>query len=47
MSRSATCKRLNELGQSVEVAEINCKHTVKPIVQESCNDDITCPGEVT
>ena len=45
MSRTVLCKRLNELGQYVEVAEINCKHKVKPVLEESCNDDITCPSK--
>lgn len=45
ITRTLSCKRLNNDGQYSPVPKIFCQNAVKPPVAEKCNYDIPCFGK--
>ncbi|KAL9963798.1 hypothetical protein ACROYT_G027341 [Oculina patagonica] len=46
MTRTLKCMKLNAQGLLVSVSNLRCVHAVKPITEEECNTDITCPHSI-
>lgn len=44
-TRKTSCKRLKEDGVLESVPDILCVSAIKPPLQESCNQDVPCPGD--
>ena len=45
MTRKLECVRTNELGRVIPVAKGMCRHAVKPLAEDVCNEDKHCDRE--